>query len=117
MKSRFRTGISILMILIMTTLSGCSDNDIYDKYYTGTGQMGSVPPFFLTTLRGVYDYLRQWLVLMIILSFVTGIFINRAFSKRNKQLKKLAIFGFMISIPLVLILIFFGMAFYLNQYY
>ena len=107
----------ILISGIMLMLSGCSDNKMYDRYFSGTGEMENGLPFWFNTVKGIYDHLRQWLVLLILLSIVTGLFILKAFSKRNKKLKKLAIFGFLIEIPIILICIFFGMAFALNKYY
>ena len=109
--------ICAVMTGIMLLLSGCSDTTYYDRYFTGTGEMEGGFPFWFSTVKGIYDHLRQWIVLLIFLSIVTGLFILKAFSKRNKTLKKLAIFGFLIEIPIILICIFFVMAFALNKYY
>ena len=114
---RFYKIRAVLTVLAAAFLCGCSDNSMYETYFTGTGELNGGLPFWFNTVKGVYDYLRQWLVLMILISFAAGIFILRAFSKRNKTLKKVAVFGFMIDLPIILIIIFFAMAFALNKYY
>ena len=115
--SKITAKANILIASVMFFLCGCSDNSYYDTYFTGDGSFSSGVPFWFNTVKGIYDYLRSWLVLMILLSFATGLFILRAFSKRNKTLKKVAVFGFMIDVPILLIIIFFAMAFALNKYY
>lgn len=113
--------LEILMCLVvmglMFTVDIFASDQIYDQYFTGTGEITPFGDIFYNVLRGIYDYLREFLVLVIVVSEIIGIFILRALSKRNKALKQKAIFGWIIGIPMGVIMIFFGMAFYLNQYF
>lgn len=115
---RLLTCRSLVASVAAVLLTGCAtDSDLYDQYYTGTGSFQSNTSVISDAFLKAYLCLRDWIVLVIILSELCGWFLLTAFSKRNKKIKKQAIFGFMIGLPAGMLLIFFGMAFYLNNLY
>lgn len=75
-----------------------------------TGEKPSLEERILRTGYGMYSTFRSLSPILFIASEVTGLLLF-IFAKHNKQLKRLGLYGFMIGIPVLLVLIVFGIGF------
>ena len=115
--------LTTLLLQASIFLSGCGDPTTAYENLVGMDNgtltsmyMSGAVSYLESVALVAYLYLRDTAAFIAILSFVIGLILN-IFAKKTKRITRVAVFTFMVLVPVTLFLAFFALAKFLNHIY